>query len=379
LEIRMNARKRWLETILFGRPDKVPLHPGGGRKSTKERWYKEGLPKDVEDIGEYAYRQAGGTDAWTQFGEGFWVNEAMIPQFEEKVLEEKERTLVVQDWKGNICEISNEYTVEYLRNPIDFVTRRWIKCPVETRDDWEQMKERYNPNDPLRFPEDKEEKAERLKKRTFPLGMSFPGPFWQLREWFGFEGLCMRFHDDPDFITEMISFWEEYIIQLLEKTFNFIVPDYIRINEDMAYKGFSMISPEMVRKFIFPTWKRWGEIIHRFGCPVYAIDSDGFIGELIPLWIEAGMNACEPIEIAAGCSIVEFRRQFGKKMAYIGGVDKRKIAAGGEEVENEIKRLEPVIKEGGFIPGCDHGVPADVSWPNFVYYTKLLANATGWL
>ena len=47
----MNAKERWLETILFGKPDKVPLHPGGGRKSTKERWYKEGLPKNVEDIG----------------------------------------------------------------------------------------------------------------------------------------------------------------------------------------------------------------------------------------------------------------------------------------------------------------------------------------
>jgi len=375
----MNARERWLETILFGKPDKVPFNPGGGRKSTKERWYKEGLPQDVEDIGEYAYRQAGGKHEWSQFGEGFWVNEALIPQFEEKVLEDKGRTLIVQDWKGNICEISSEYTVEYLRNPIDFVTRRWIKCPVETRDDWENIKYRYDSHDPSRLPKDKEEKAERLKQRTFPLGMSFPGPFWQLREWLGFENLCIAFHDDPGFVTDMISFWENHITQLLEKTFKYIVPDYIRINEDMAFKCFSMISPEMIRKFIFPIWKRWGEIIRNSGCPVYAIDSDGFIGELIPLWIEAGMNACEPIEVAAGCDIVEFRRQFGKKMAYIGGVDKRKIAAGGDLIKEEIKRMEPVIQGGGFIPSCDHGIPADVSWPNYIDYTRILAKATGWL
>jgi hypothetical protein len=41
----------------------------------------------------------------------------------------------VRDWKGNVCEIGKEFTIEYLRNAIDFVTRRWIKCPVETRAD----------------------------------------------------------------------------------------------------------------------------------------------------------------------------------------------------------------------------------------------------
>jgi hypothetical protein len=66
-------------------------------------------------------------------------------------------------------------------------------------------------------------------------------------------------------------------------------------------------------------------------------------------------------------------------MAYLGGVDKRSIAAGGKAIEDEIRRLEPVIKTGGFIPGCDHGVPADASWKDFLYYIKLLAQATGWL
>jgi len=38
-----------------------------------------------------------------------------------------------------------------------------------------------------------------------------------------------------------------------------------------------------------------------------------------------------------------------------------------------------VIKAGGFIPSCDHGIPVDVSWGNFVLYCRLLAEATGWL
>jgi uroporphyrinogen decarboxylase len=60
-------------------------------------------------------------------------------------------------------------------------------------------------------------------------------------------------------------------------------------------------------------------------------------------------------------------------------VDKRAIAKGGTAIENEIKRLEPVIRDGGFIPGCDHGVPHDVSWKDYVNYVRLLAKATGWM
>jgi hypothetical protein len=100
--------------------------------------------------------------------------------------------------------------------------------------------------------------------------------------------------------------------------------------------------------------------------------------ELIPIWLEAGVNACNPIEVAAGNDLVDFRRKFGRNMAYRGGVDKRAMAKGGKAIEAEIRRLEPVIRDGGYIPGCDHGIPPDVSWPNFVHYVKLLAAAVGW-
>ena len=44
----------------------------------------------------------------------------------------------------------------------------------------------------------------------------------------------------------------------------------------------------------------------------------------------------------------------------------------------EFKRVEPVIKDGGYIPGCDHGIPSDVSWENYLEFVRLLAEVTGW-
>jgi uroporphyrinogen decarboxylase len=108
------------------------------------------------------------------------------------------------------------------------------------------------------------------------------------------------------------------------------------------------------------------------------MDSDGFIGELIPIWIESGINVCDPIEVAAHNDINDFRRRFGRRMAYRQGIDKRAIAKGGRTMRDELKRIEPVVKAGGYIPGCDHGVPPDISWQNFVDYSRLLARMTGW-
>lgn len=378
----MNARQRWINTLLFKNVDKVPLEPGEGRESTRVRWYKEGLPegKNGDDIIEYAYRQAGGKENWPTNGPGFYVDEHMIPHFEEKVLERKKRSQIVQDWKGNICEISNEFDLRYLRrDAIDFVTRRWIKCPVESRTDWADMKRRYNPDDQSRWPDDNKELAVKLQDRDYPIQLCFSGPFWQVRDWLGFENLCMMIHDDQAFVEEMIKYWTEYIAMLLRKTFEYFIPDGIRISEDMAYKGFSMISPDSARKLLMPCWKKWGRIIRDSGVPIYAVDSDGYIGELIPLWIESGFNCCDPVEVAAGNNINEYRRKYGQNMAYRGGIDKRCIAAGGEDIEKEVERIKAVIDDGGYIPECDHGVPNDVSWQNFVYYVKLLAKMTSWL
>lgn len=377
----MNSRQRNLETMLFGNPDRIPLTPGGGRKSTRENWYKQGLPESVTpgEITEYAYRQAGGKLELPKGGPGININQRMIPEFEEKVIEKKENSQIVQDWKGNICEIGLEFDVTYLRNAIDFVTRRWIKCPVENRSDWKEMMRRYDVEDIHRIPEDLSTMAVIGDDREHFISVFFHGPYWQLREWCGFEGLSMMFYDDPVLVMDMVKFWEEFVCKMIDKVLKYVTPDQIHISEDMAYKGFSMVSPQMTREFLQPTWKRWGELIRNSGIPIYAVDSDGYIGELIPIWIEAGVNACDPIEVAAGNDINAFRKQFGKNMAYRGGVDKREMAKGGIHIEREMARIEPVIRDGGFIPSCDHGVPADVSWPNFVYYTKLLAEKTGWI
>ena len=78
-----------LRCMLFGKPDRVPLEPGFGRKSTREAWHRQGLPAECEkyeDILDYAYEQAGLKVRLDRAQEGwFGVDTRMMPQFEEKV------------------------------------------------------------------------------------------------------------------------------------------------------------------------------------------------------------------------------------------------------------------------------------------------------
>jgi uroporphyrinogen decarboxylase len=305
----------------------------------------------------------------------------MIPTFEEKVLEHRDGHYIVQDWMGAITEISDQYDYTYIRTAKDFVTRKWHRFPVQTRRDWEERIEwRYDPRHPERFPADFEARCAALRERDYALRLTVNGPFWQLREWCGLENLCLLLVDDPGFVQEMVDFWADFVLQTLEPILAQVAPDFVQVAEDMAYKMHSMISPAMARRFLLPVWKRWGDAIKAGGCPIVSMDSDGYMAELMPLWIEAGFNCCFPVEVAAGNDIVAYRREYGKRMAYLGGLDKRALAAGGETMRAELLRVVPtLLEEGGFIPGCDHGVPPDISWPNFVEYTRLLAQLTGWL
>ena len=101
------------------------------------------------------------------------------------------------------------------------------------------------------------------------------------------------------------------------------------------------------------------------------VDTDGNFEALIPLFLEAGVDGFWPLEVASGMDPVILRKKYGKSFSISGGVDKRVIAAGKKEINIELKRLTPVIEEGGFIPTLDHAAPPDIPFQNFMYYLDL--------
>lgn len=379
----MTDKERYISALTFGNPDKIPLQPGGPRESTVKRWIDDGMPREALNIGPVNYILTEvlgisfpGTNQW----HGFWMDSRMNPWFEEKVLEHKDGVLTVQDWMGATTQILDKYDVTYIRNAKDFVTRKWIRFPVTCREEWEDMKKRYDAFDPTRLPQDLEKMGKASYEYNGVTHLYVNGPFWQLREWMGMEELCVAFIERPDLVSEMISFWCDFVTDLFKRFLPYIRVDWVTFQEDMAYKVHPMIGPEMTREFIGPTYKKWAELLKLYNVPVLSVDSDGYVDDLIPVWLESGFNLNEPVEVAAGNDIVAMREKYGRSIGYVGGIDKRCIAAGGRTMYNEVMRcVPPLLKDGGYIPGCDHAVPPDISYQNYIEYSRLLAQLTGWL
>jgi len=285
----------------------------------------------------------------------------------------------VRDWMGAVTEISDQFDYTYIRSAKDFVTRKWHKFPVENWDDWENMKWRFDPKDPRRFPEDFDERCAQLRERDYPLTVHFNGPFWQLREFCGMERLCTMMLEQPDLVHDMARFWTEFCSAAMAPILERVTPDMLHFSEDMCFKEHPMIGPDMTREFCAPCYRRWFDEAKAVGTPLCSIDSDGRVDELVPVYIECDVNCVDPMEVAAGNDINQFRERFGKKLAYQGGIDKRAIAAGGPVLKAELERIRPVVQDGGYIPACDHGVPPDISWANFQDYSLQLAAMTGWM
>ena len=70
--------------------------------------------------------------------------------------------------------------------------------------------------------------------------------------------------------------------------------------------------------------------------------------------------------------MVALRKKFGKELLIGGGMDKRVLASDPSAIKQMIDEKIPLMQEGGYISGCDHAMPPDISWENYLYYRQLL-------
>jgi uroporphyrinogen decarboxylase len=154
--------------------------------------------------------------------------------------------------------------------------------------------------------------------------------------------------------------------------------DWVWYWEDMAYKSGPMIGPKMVRAFMLPRYERLNQVIRDAGIDVLYLDCDGNVDELVPIWLEAGINLIWPLEIAAGTDPLALRRKYGKEIILAGGLDKRELMKDKESLRREVMGKVPALAQTGpYFPSPDHLVPIDMPFENFCYYIELLREIRG--
>ena len=352
----LTQRERYIRVLSFQAVDRAPLMEWPIRSSTLDKWKAEGLTGLPEELAQL-----------DSHGAGVPISAGMHPAFDENIIEETGEYKVWVDSSGAVRKDFKDQATP------GFVTRSWLKFPVETRADLPRFRKKYDPSTSGRYPADWSEQVSKLQSSAVPVLWDILGPFWVVRQWIGFEGTCIAFRDDPALIEEMIDISMNCILEAARPGLQQVKVDRVIINEDMAYKTASMISPEMVRKFLLPHYRRLNDFFRANGVKVVIVDSDGHCGELIPIWLDAGFDGFTPVEIAAGNDPVAIRRQYPGQVAMMGGIDKRELSKDRQAIYNEVMRKVPyLIEQGGYIPHVDHAVPPDISLSNFLYYRELL-------
>ncbi len=293
----------------------------------------------------------------------------IVPTYESKLIGEDEHTITLINEGGQKVRVFKD-------NPDKMPM--YLDHPVKDRASWEEYKKRLEPNIPERWPADWNAYVQKMNSKSEPTMLYVGSFFGFLREWMGLERLLYMFHDDPNLIDDMM----EQICYLETESIKRVVKD-LKVScaqfwEDMAFKTGPLISPDMVRKFMMPRYQKVTNILRSNGIDVIIANSDGNVNELIPLWLECGINVCWPLECAAGNDAVAIRKKYGQDIILAGNLDKRALLKGKDAIREEVMTKVPFLLEsGGYFPSVDHTVPPDVTLENYCYFINTLREVAG--
>ncbi|MBI2844058.1 MAG: hypothetical protein HYX78_11720 [Armatimonadetes bacterium] len=371
----MDARTRFSETMRFGKPDRLPYWEFiGFWPQTIERWHQEGLPQHIcERMNYEGILEPVPIEEFFDYDryECVPVNQGLVPAFDEEVFEETDE-YVIRRRTDDGCIVKSVKTG--MVRSVPSVMDQWLEYAVTDRESFRKFSKRLNAKTPARYLANWDEYVLKINRRDYPLAIRVGSLFGWPRNWIGIENVSMMFYDDPAFMHEIMDFIMEFIIETITPALQAIDRiDFALFWEDMAYNHGSLVSPGIVKEFMMPRYKRITSLLHKHGVDVIFVDCDGNHDELTPLWLESGINGVFPLECAAGEDPVRLRKEYGKDLLLIGGLDKRTLIRGRKEMEAEVASKVPfLVENGGWIPSLDHAVPPDVSFDDYRYYLDTL-------
>jgi len=332
-----------------------------------DRWRSEGHIQEGTDLKELFGYDESGSHFLGQLG---WCEAAFAPIFEEEVLEDRGDHEVARDFAGR--------HVLYFKGRRSGFMPEYLDHPVKDMRTWEEhCKWRLDPKTPDRYIdlEQRMESAQEFAAKGGFVVQNLIGGYMYLRSLIGPVDLLYKFYDEPELIHDCMKTWLELSDAVIAKHQQYVALDELYVAEDICYNHGPLIAPDMMRKFLFPYYEqlianikaRQKDKNRRLHIQ---IDTDGNALPVIDVYKEIGMDYMSPFEVASGCDVVEVRKQY-PDLLIRGGIDKRILAQGKDAIDREVDRVLPFMrKHGGYIPTCDHGVPEEVSFDDYMHYRK---------
>ena len=362
---RMLPSARKLRDIYARKPD-APFFQREFGYYSLERWKEQGMPQDVDQKELFQFDEPGNHDV---AGLG-WCEAGFVPLFEEKVLEDRGDYELVQDPAGR--------HVLYFKGRRSGFMPEYVDHPVKDMKSWKDSCEwRMDPSTHERLDAIRTVIPEAVEhaKTGKMIVQRVVGGYMYLRSLIGPEGVLYMFYDQPEVIHACMQTWLGLADSVIARYQEHVTIDEFFIGEDICYNHGPLISADMIREFLFPYYEQLLANIRSRQIDAsrhlhFQVDTDGYAPSVMPLYRGIGMDVMSPFEVAAGCDVVDIGERY-PDLAMFGGVDKRVLAQGRRAIDELVDRIFPAMRRrGGYIPTCDHGVPEEVPYQDYLYYRK---------
>lgn len=319
---------------------------------TISRWQQEGLPE--------------GTDIYAHFGldPTHTTGIDWTLQFPTETLEETDEYTISRTVNGTTAKAFKTFGGD--------TTPYWYDFSLRDRATWEELKPRMQWNN-TRIDLVKAKQAFDDHRDLFQIYCPACVGFEKFKYAMGMEAILIAFGEDPALVREMCDSTADLAIDgleyLLGNGFEF---DAAFVTEDNGFKDRPFVSPRTYQEVVFPCQKRFCEFCHARGIKVM-LHTCGQNTPLIPLYIEAGFDVLNPMEVKAGMDPLAIKRDFGEKLTLWGGIDVRIISGSDPEaLDREIAEKVPALKEGGgYVFASDHSIPPTVSLERYQQMVEL--------
>jgi uroporphyrinogen decarboxylase len=322
----MNDRTRFLETMRFGHPDRVPYFEEGIRKEVLRVWRMQGLPLDAD----------------------------LAEMFTTDQREEIDLDVDPHPWP-----------------------KRWPSSRVELK----AYAASLNPDDRSRLPGNWKKNVIPWKNRQHVLMMRVHIGFFEtmgVENWQRFHELMVLMHNDPGFVREMMRINGEFVASLTERLLKDIEIDAAVFSEPIGDNHGPLISPKMYADFVLSSYEPILEVLHRHSVDIIILRTYANARLLIPILLEHGLDCLWACEVnSEAMDYRSLRKEFGRGLRLIGGVDLDALRAGKEAIRNEVEeKVPPLLAQGGYVPLADGRIRADIPFENYLFYRKLLEKVT---
>jgi uroporphyrinogen decarboxylase len=250
-----------------------------------------------------------------------------------------------------------------------------VHSPINTLADWEACAF-DSPSDPRRFTAWAREVT---RHPDIPFFVNVAGPltsYWQIC---GMERTLADVLDRPDFVRAVVDRIADFQIEVgirqiavAAELGNPVLGTWVF--DDIAYNVGPLVSPRVYREVCQPALGRLGNALRKAGAEFVLFHSDGDIRKILPVLIEAGVNAIHPLEVRAGMDVVELRARYGRQLCCIGNIDNTGTLVSGtrDDIRREVMRKLPMARAGGYIIGASHSVGLDVTTETYEYFRSLI-------